>query len=153
MTDFTEQLLYIYLKKDLDLIRHSVDNGCGKDAPGNLAHYMVVVERKIVGRYAAVRFHALIQDSSRVGRENVRRYCFYSVAHYPVECRVECRRSVTVKPENKARVYHYPAVVYSPDRRVVVGSAVLHLMNSADGLRRNALEASGYGYFTPSKSG
>ena len=32
---------YIYLKKDLDLIRHSVENGCGKDAPGNLAHYMV----------------------------------------------------------------------------------------------------------------
>lgn len=32
---------YIYLQKDLDLIRHSVENGCGKDAPGNLAHYMV----------------------------------------------------------------------------------------------------------------
>lgn len=32
---------YIYLKKDLDLVRHSVANGCGKDAPGNLAHYMV----------------------------------------------------------------------------------------------------------------
>lgn len=32
---------YLYLKKDLDLIRHSVENGCGKDAPGNLAHYMV----------------------------------------------------------------------------------------------------------------
>ena len=32
---------YIYMKKDLDLIRHSVENGCGKDAPGNLAHYMV----------------------------------------------------------------------------------------------------------------
>lgn len=32
---------YIYLKKDLDLVRHSVQNGCGKDAPGNLAHYMV----------------------------------------------------------------------------------------------------------------
>ena len=32
---------YIYLKKDLDLVRQSVDNGCGKDAPGNLAHYMV----------------------------------------------------------------------------------------------------------------
>jgi len=32
---------YIYVKKDLDLVRHSVDNGCGKDAPGNLAHYMV----------------------------------------------------------------------------------------------------------------
>ncbi len=32
---------YIYLKKDLDLVRHAVANGCGKDAPGNLAHYMV----------------------------------------------------------------------------------------------------------------
>ena len=32
---------YIYLKKDLDLVRRSVENGCGKDAPGNLAHYMV----------------------------------------------------------------------------------------------------------------
>lgn len=32
---------YIYQKKDLDLVRHSVENGCGKDAPGNLAHFMV----------------------------------------------------------------------------------------------------------------
>lgn len=32
---------YIYKKEDLPLIRHSVENGCGKDAPGNLAHYMV----------------------------------------------------------------------------------------------------------------
>lgn len=32
---------YIYVEKDLDLISHSVENGCGKDAPGNLAHYMV----------------------------------------------------------------------------------------------------------------
>ena len=32
---------YIYLKKDLDLVRHAVEQGCGKDAPGNLAHYMV----------------------------------------------------------------------------------------------------------------
>jgi len=32
---------YIYRKEDLELIRHSVENGCGKDAPGNLAHYMV----------------------------------------------------------------------------------------------------------------
>lgn len=32
---------YIYLKKDLELVRRSVENGCGKDAPGNLAHYMV----------------------------------------------------------------------------------------------------------------
>ena len=32
---------YIYMKKDLDLVRHAVEDGCGKDAPGNLAHYMV----------------------------------------------------------------------------------------------------------------
>ncbi|MCR5240514.1 MAG: nucleotidyltransferase family protein, partial [Prevotella sp.] len=32
---------YIYRKENLDLVRHSVENGCGKDAPGNLAHYMV----------------------------------------------------------------------------------------------------------------
>ncbi len=32
---------YIYMKKDLGLVRGSVENGCGKDAPGNLAHYMV----------------------------------------------------------------------------------------------------------------
>lgn len=32
---------YIYAREDLDLIRHSVENGCGKDAPGNLAHYIV----------------------------------------------------------------------------------------------------------------
>ena len=31
---------YVYLKKDLDLVHHAVENGCGKDAPGNLAHYM-----------------------------------------------------------------------------------------------------------------
>ena len=32
---------YIYTQSDLDLVRTAVDNGCGKDAPGNLAHYMV----------------------------------------------------------------------------------------------------------------
>lgn len=32
---------YIYRKEDLQLVLHSVENGCGRDAPGNLAHYMV----------------------------------------------------------------------------------------------------------------
>jgi glucose-1-phosphate thymidylyltransferase len=32
---------YIYMAKDLPLILDSINNGCGKDAPGNLAHYMV----------------------------------------------------------------------------------------------------------------
>lgn len=31
---------YIFLRKDLDLVRKSVENGCGKDAPGNLARYL-----------------------------------------------------------------------------------------------------------------
>ena len=32
---------YIDLKKDMPLVKSSAANGCGKDAPGNLAHYMV----------------------------------------------------------------------------------------------------------------
>lgn len=31
---------YFYKRDDLDLIRHAVENGCSKDALGNLAHYM-----------------------------------------------------------------------------------------------------------------
>lgn len=31
---------YIYVRKDIDLVRHCIENGCGKDAPGNLAHYL-----------------------------------------------------------------------------------------------------------------
>lgn len=32
---------YIYRKEDLNLVLNSVKKGCGKNAPGNLAHYMV----------------------------------------------------------------------------------------------------------------
>ena len=32
---------YLYMRKDFDLIRHCLENGCGNDAPGNLAHYLV----------------------------------------------------------------------------------------------------------------
>ena len=32
---------YLYMRKDLELIRHALENGCGNDAPGNLAHYLV----------------------------------------------------------------------------------------------------------------
>lgn len=31
---------YIYAKKDLPLIKTALENGCGFDAPGNLAHYL-----------------------------------------------------------------------------------------------------------------
>jgi glucose-1-phosphate thymidylyltransferase len=34
---------YIYRREDLDLIRHALEHGCGFDAPGNLAHYLVDV--------------------------------------------------------------------------------------------------------------
>lgn len=32
---------YIYKKENIGLIMHAIENGCGFDAPGNLAHYMV----------------------------------------------------------------------------------------------------------------
>ncbi|MCQ2342182.1 MAG: NTP transferase domain-containing protein [Paludibacteraceae bacterium] len=32
---------YVYLKHDLPLIRTCMENGCGFDAPGNLAHFLV----------------------------------------------------------------------------------------------------------------
>lgn len=32
---------YVYMKQDLTLIRTCIENGCGSDAPGNLAHYLV----------------------------------------------------------------------------------------------------------------
>lgn len=31
---------YIYKKENIDMIMHAIENGCGFDAPGNLAHYM-----------------------------------------------------------------------------------------------------------------
>ena len=39
--NFYEDLFYIYRKEDLPLIRSAIQNGCGADAPGNLAHYLV----------------------------------------------------------------------------------------------------------------
>ena len=47
---------YIYLKQDLDKVRHSVENGCGKDAPGNLAHYMVEQVEMHAWKMTAGRF-------------------------------------------------------------------------------------------------
>lgn len=34
---------YLYRKEDLGLIREATEHGCGYDAPGNLAHYLVDV--------------------------------------------------------------------------------------------------------------
>lgn len=47
---------YIYKRKDIELIRHAVENGCGKDAPGNLAHYMVYHTTMYAWKMTAGRF-------------------------------------------------------------------------------------------------
>jgi len=56
---------YIYMKKDLDLVRHSVENGCGKDAPGNLAHYMVEHTAMHAWKMSAGRFDIGSLDTYR----------------------------------------------------------------------------------------
>ena len=40
-THYAVPPFYLYMTRDFDLIRHSLENGCGNDAPGNLAHYLV----------------------------------------------------------------------------------------------------------------
>ena len=60
---------YIYLKKDLELIRHAVENGCGKDAPGNLAHYMVEHTTMHAWPMSAGRFDIGSPDTYREAQE------------------------------------------------------------------------------------
>ena len=48
--------MYI-LKKNLVLVCNSVANGCGKDAPGNLAHYMVDNTKMHAWKMSAGRFN------------------------------------------------------------------------------------------------
>ena len=54
---------YIYMRKDLELVRDSVNNGCGKDAPGNLAHYMVDNTVMHAWQMSAGRFDIGSRDS------------------------------------------------------------------------------------------
>ena len=60
---------YIYLKNDLELVRHSVENGCGKDAPGNLAHYMVEHTTMHAWQMTAGRFDIGSLDTYREAGE------------------------------------------------------------------------------------
>lgn len=60
---------YIYLRKDLDLVRQSVENGCGKDAPGNLAHYMVENTSMHAWPMSAGRFDIGSLDSYEEARQ------------------------------------------------------------------------------------
>ena len=71
---------YIYRKEDLDLVRHSVANGCGKDAPGNLAHYMVEKTTMHAWPMSAGRFDIGSLDTykeacERFGGENRSKTC------------------------------------------------------------------------------
>ena len=43
VTNWAVPPFYIYKKEDLPLIRDCMNHGCGFDAPGNLAHYLVDV--------------------------------------------------------------------------------------------------------------
>ena len=61
---------YIYLKKDLELVRSSVANGCGKDAPGNLAHYMVDATTMHAWPMSAGRFDIGSLDTYKEACEN-----------------------------------------------------------------------------------
>lgn len=56
---------YIYLKKDLEKVRHAVENGCGNDAPGNLAHYMVEQVEMHAWKMTAGRFDIGSLDTYR----------------------------------------------------------------------------------------
>lgn len=55
MSNWAVPPFYIYKKNDLPLIRDCLNHGCGFDAPGNLAHYLV----------NATTIHAWIMPGSR----------------------------------------------------------------------------------------
>lgn len=54
---------YIYSKNDLPLIKDCLDNGCGFDAPGNLAHYLADASTLHAWRMPAGRFDIGSLDS------------------------------------------------------------------------------------------
>ena len=54
---------YIYAKEDLQLIRDCMEHGCGFDAPGNLAHYLVGVTELHAWPMAGTRFDIGSMDS------------------------------------------------------------------------------------------
>ena len=60
---------YLYSKRDLPLIRSCIENGCGFDAPGNLAHYLV--EKTVIHAWPmpAPRFDIGSMDSLEEARK------------------------------------------------------------------------------------
>ncbi|MDE7349736.1 MAG: nucleotidyltransferase family protein, partial [Muribaculaceae bacterium] len=60
---------YIYSRKDLPLIRECMEHGCGFDAPGNLAHYLVGETTLHAWPMAGSRFDIGSMDSYREAQE------------------------------------------------------------------------------------
>lgn len=56
---------YIYSRSDLHLIKNSLENGCGKDAPGNLARYLAATTSLHAWPMPAGRFDIGSLDSYR----------------------------------------------------------------------------------------
>lgn len=60
---------YIYRKEDLPLIRECLQHGCGFDAPGNLAHYLVDVTTIHVWQMPGSRYDIGSLDSYQEAQE------------------------------------------------------------------------------------
>ncbi len=60
---------YIYKKADLPLIKDCMNHGCGADAPGNLAHYLVGCTDIYAWRMAGARFDIGSLDSYEEARK------------------------------------------------------------------------------------
>lgn len=60
---------YIYAKKDIPLIKNCMNHGCGFDAPGNLAHYLVDKTTVHAWQMPGHRFDIGSMDSYREAQE------------------------------------------------------------------------------------
>lgn len=60
---------YVYLRKDLPLIRECLSHGCGHDAPGNLAHYLVDITDIHAYKMPGTRFDIGSLDTYREAQE------------------------------------------------------------------------------------
>lgn len=60
---------YIYSRRDLPLIKDCLENGCGFDAPGNLAHYLADASTLHAWKMPAPRFDIGSMDSYKEAQE------------------------------------------------------------------------------------
>lgn len=60
---------YIYSRRDLPLIKNCLENGCGFDAPGNLAHYLADASTLHAWQMPAPRFDIGSMDSYKEAQQ------------------------------------------------------------------------------------